>query len=116
MITHRYTSKGGALVGKSGVYRGCIIRLGRYSDITIGRDPALCDVVISTKCSKISRVHCTVSYDLVNNHYVIKDVSANGTTIVSADNDKTMIKGQTMKAYSKSLICLGDNTNSFELL
>lgn len=115
MITHRYTSKEGALVGKSGVYLGCIIKLTRFSDITIGRDPQFCDVVISSECSKISRVHCIVSYDPANNVYIIKDVSANGTIIADSD-DKTMIKGQTIKAYSKSVIYLGDSMNSFELL
>ena len=115
MITHRYTSKDGALVGKSGVYLGCIIKLSRYTSVTIGRDPQLCDVVISSDCSKISRVHCTVSYDLANDVYLIHDMSANGTIIVDG-NEKTMIKGQTTKAHSKSVLHLGDSTNSFELL
>lgn len=114
MITHRYTSKVGALIGENGVYSGSIIKIGRCSELKIGRDSDMCDVVISSDCTKISRLHCAVSYDIVNGYYVVRDMSTNGT-IIEYNGEKNLIKGQTSKAYSGSVIHLGDYNNSFKL-
>lgn len=114
MVTHRYTSKVGALIGVNGIYADSIIRIGRCVELKIGRDPAACDVAISSDCTNISRVHCAISYDSSNDVYTIKDTSTNGTIIINA-GEKTLIKGQTMKAHSGNVICLGDNSNSFKL-
>lgn len=115
MITHRYTSKEGALIGDSGVYAGSIIKVAKCTEVKIGRDPKACDVVISSNSANISRVHCSVSYDAPNNCYIIKDSSTNGT-IIKTHDDKTLIKSQTSKAYSGNIIYLGDEKNSFKLL
>jgi pSer/pThr/pTyr-binding forkhead associated (FHA) protein len=115
MVTHRYTSKSGALVGKNGVYSNSIIKIPRCGSINIGRDSSVCDIVISTNCSKISRIHCSISFDLINNYYVIQDFSTNGT-VINNNGKKTMIKEQTTRAYSGNVIYIGNDENSFELL
>jgi pSer/pThr/pTyr-binding forkhead associated (FHA) protein len=115
MITHRYTFKEGAIIGKSGIYTESIIKIPRCSSLKIGRDSASCDIVISSDCTKISRVHCTISYDIRSQTYTIKDTSRNGT-IIEFEGKKTFIKGQTSVGYSGSVLYLGDNKNSFMLL
>ena len=104
MITHAYTSKSGALIGKNGIYSGCIIKLPRCGSITLGRDSREVDIAITANCSKISRVHCDVSYDYSNGYYI----DENGI--------KTMIKKQTIRAHSGDILCIGDDNNCFELL
>lgn len=115
MITHMYTSRDGALVGKSGVYEGSIIKITRNSTLTLGRDPKKCNVVISENNERVSRVHCHVSYDLIDNVYIIVDESTHGTIIQQGQN-RVLIKGQSLNAHSGDVICLGDTKNCFELL
>lgn len=93
MITHAYTSKSGALIGKNGIYSGCIIKLPRCGSITLGRDSREVDIAITANCSKISRVHCDVSYDYSNGYYIVNDFSTNGT-FINENGIKTMIKNK----------------------
>ena len=115
MITHRYSAKIGALIGETGVYSGSIMKIPSYSNFTIGRDPAECNLVISSDCKNVSRVHCHVEYDVINNCYLIRDCSSNGTVIKEANGNKTLLKHQTAKATSGSIILVGDEKNSFKL-
>jgi len=115
MITHRYTSKVGALIGEDGIYSGSIMKIPTYTDFVIGRDPDECDLVISSDCKNVSRVHCSVAFDQMNNYYVIKDTSSNGTIVKTLGGEKTLIKHQTLKAHSGSVIYIGDDSNSFRL-
>ncbi len=115
MITHTYTSKTGALIGKNGIYSGCIIKMPRGGSITLGRDPGEVDVAITANCAKISRIHCNVSYDYAGGYYVVKDVSSNGT-VINDNGIKTIIKKQTARAYSGNVLYIGDDNNCFELL
>lgn len=115
MITHQYSSKSGGILGVTGMYKSCVLRLPRCGSLLIGRDVSSCDIVISKDCEKISRTHCQVEYDMVNGYYNIKDMSKNGM-IIQYRNEKEFINNQSARAFSGSMICLGDSRNSFKLL
>lgn len=115
MITHQYSSKSGGLLGIAGIYKGCVLRLPRCGSITIGRDANSCDIVISKNCEKISRTHCLIEFDMLNGYYNIMDMSKNGT-IIKYGNDPEFINNQTARAFSGSMLGLGDNRNIFQLL
>ncbi len=115
MVTHRYTSKEGVIIGKDGIYSGSMFKIPLYGELKIGREPSECEIVISSDCVNISRVHCAISYNVHENAYYIKDTSSNGTIII-ANGEKTMIKSQTMKVYGGGTFYLGDYKNSFRLL
>ena len=66
----------GAIIGLSGEYAGAKIPVDNFS-VILGRDQNLCQLVFHGE--KISRKHCSVSYDASRKIYVVLDFSMNGT-------------------------------------
>lgn len=60
----------------SGEHSGMKVNLNDGESVTIGRDPAKCNIVVSSK--SISRLHCTISFDRIENKYLLHDTSSNG--------------------------------------
>lgn len=69
--------KDGTITGLSGAYAGAVIPVKNGDTVTIGRDPSVCSIV--TKGEKVSRKHCTVSFNGDNGMYTVTDFSSNGT-------------------------------------
>ncbi len=68
--------KQGALIGLNGVYKNAVIPILSGETIAIGRSVSQCNLILQD--SSVSRVHCYVRYDRLNNEYLIKDVSKYG--------------------------------------
>lgn len=68
--------KQGALIGLNGVYKNAVIPILSGETIVIGRSVSQCNLILQN--SSVSRVHCYVRYDRLNNEYLIKDVSQYG--------------------------------------
>lgn len=66
----------GILFGMTGAYAGASIPLKSGETIVIGRDPAICGIVI--KGEQVSRRHCLVMYHAEDDTYSVLDVSSNG--------------------------------------
>jgi len=96
----------------SGSCAGYQIPMDSGEEVVIGKDPALCAVVIDKKYDKVSRKHCGVRFDAMRNMYIVTDYSTNGTRVVG---------GQKLTPHSTSYvergttINLGHTENSFRL-
>lgn len=67
----------GRIVGCSGEYAGCEIGIMPGETINIGRSQTQCQLIVAGP--KISRKHCSITYDGEKNCYIVTDSSANGT-------------------------------------
>ncbi len=76
------------IVFTAGEHSGMKIDLNEGEKIKIGRDPSRANIVISSQ--SISRLHCTISFDYVENQYLLYDTSSNG--ICLSDGTK-LLKG-----------------------
>lgn len=70
--------------------------------VPVGRDPKKCEVVINY--GKISRIHCLIEYDAVDNAYIVTDVSTNGVYI----QDNRMPKNIPVLVPEGTIIGLAD--------
>lgn len=100
-----------ALVGKSGEYTDAVFLINSEEKITIGRDPASCVIVVSNDSPKVSRKHCSVSFNYDQQKYEITDFSMNGTYV----NGAKIQSGIPVFANPGSTIELGDASNAFYL-
>ncbi len=100
-----------ALIGRHGAYVGQRLDFNSGEAILLGRDRLRCSVVFPETCAKISRTHCSVSYDPTRNTYVITDMSSNGTYV----NNERIPQNTPYMASSGSILKLGNADNSFTL-
>lgn len=70
---------GTGLAGRSGAYANTWITLSPKETLRIGRDPAVCNLVLEHQNADISRSHCAIRLNSLGNAYLITDYSRNGT-------------------------------------
>lgn len=70
---------GAKVYGISGTYRNFDFDVKDGEVIRIGRDPVSCNLVITEDTSKVSRMHCTITYNAAQRCFVVTDMSKNGT-------------------------------------
>lgn len=98
------------LVFTGGDYKGGKIELPNQQELLIGKDPAICSVVISKKYGKISRKHCGVMRK--DYQFFIRDYSTNG--IYSAlDKEKIEAGGGFYKLKPNEMINLAKTDIEF---
>lgn len=73
------------LKGVSGYFAGSVIEFGERT-MTVGRDPALCQVVFPGEEKRIGRSHCKLHFDPVRRRLDLEDCgSTNGTFMLSGE-------------------------------
>ena len=75
-VLNHVPQDGGAIIGVRGYLAGVIIAVNYGNIITIGRDPATCNLIMEGDF--ISRTHCRLSYNNGTGLYTIEDRSTNG--------------------------------------
>lgn len=75
-VLNHVPQDGGAIIGVRGYLVGVIIAVNYGNIITIGRDPATCNLIMEGDF--ISRTHCRLSYNNGTGLYTIEDRSTNG--------------------------------------
>ena len=65
--------------GVSGTYRNFDFDAKDGDVVRLGRDPQYSNLVITEDNSKVSRTHCTITYNNARNCFVVTDMSRNGT-------------------------------------
>lgn len=98
------------LYGMGGSFSGAKIYI-KDQKILIGRDPQLCNLVLSGM--KISRIHCSIWYDMEEHQYIIEDYSMNG---IFRENGERLIKNKSSYFSSGSIIYIATLENRFKLL
>lgn len=72
----KVSKKDGTITGVRGSYSGAVIPVKSGDTIIIGRDPAVCSIVV--KDEKASRKHCEIAFNGDNGMYAVTDYSVNG--------------------------------------
>ena len=107
------TKKQIGIYGLAGEYKGATFGIKGAEQIIIGRDPDLANIIISKENVKVSRKHCTISYDKQRNAYCIQDHSSNGTFF---NDGNRMNEKSNNYLRSGNTIYLGNKDNMFRLL
>lgn len=73
-------------------------------NLTVGRDPSICQVVFPDSTSEVSGVHCKFSFDASTLSVFLEDLrSSNGTYV----NKRQLRQGERVKLQSNDLVALG---------
>lgn len=100
------------LLGISGMYQGAKFTMKPGDEFVIGRDGTLANVIISTNGDKVSRRHCTVTFNPATCRYEVTDFSSNGTY----HGNERLLKGQATPIARGTTIVIGDKMNQFKLM
>lgn len=112
-VTHSLAlnqGRSGAIVFVKGKLVGAIIRIRNGREITIGRDGSVSDIVVND--TKISRLHCSVTYHADTDNYIVCDHSKNGS--YTKDGIR-LPKEEDVPIESGAEIRLGDEENIIRL-
>ncbi len=102
----------GIMRGLNGLYAGAEIDL-KHGTIIIGRDANRANLVYDDSCTKVSRKHCEMSYDVQAKLFVIVDTSSNGT--FKNENPNCLPQNMRINLEPGSIIDIGDESNRFIL-
>lgn len=105
-------SKGVVITGVSGIYAGVPFDVGNGKEIVLGRDPTVSNVVFDQGCINVSRRHCSIRYDQDGDRFIVTDTSKNGT--FTSDHQR-LIADVSTPLPRGTIICLGDQKNTFRL-
>lgn len=100
-----------AIVGKNGTFAGQRLDFAAGETIMLGRDKNSCSVVFPPECIKVSRVHCSITYDSARCGYLIVDMSSNGTFV----NGMRLKPNSPYLGISGNVIKIGNDDNTFVL-
>ncbi len=105
------TTQPGTISGLSGMYAGQEIPLAPNEDLLIGRD-STCNLIIDRNADKLSRKHCSISYNPSIGAYMVTDFSSNGTYI---DGGNRLVANMATQMQRGTVIALGNRENRFRL-
>ncbi|MFI3212875.1 MAG: FHA domain-containing protein [Eubacteriales bacterium] len=105
-------SSAGSISGLSGMYAGQEIPLAANEELLIGRDNTMCNLIIDQRAEKLSRKHCSITYDGMRGVYMVTDFSSNGTYI---DGGNRLVANMATQMQSGTVIALGNKENRFRL-
>lgn len=103
---------GPTLCGVEGELAGSSFRM-NGSGLSIGRDPALCQVVFPLHVGEVSRKHCTLQFEKETQTFTLEDHgSSNGTFLSRGDR---LEPGKRYPLRSGERFALSGNTHWFEV-
>lgn len=103
---------GGSISGLSGMYAGQTLPLAAGDEMVIGRDNALCNLIVDQNAEKLSRKHCGIVYNPANASYQVTDYSTNGTFV---DGRNRLVANMPTTLAPGTVIALGNRENRFKL-
>jgi len=81
--------------------------------LTIGKDKNHADILLDKSYNKVSRVHCTITFDREGNKYYVTDCSSNGTYI---ENGRSLTKNTRTAVKRGAVLKLADHNCRIKLL
>ncbi len=105
-------ARGGSITGLSGMYAGQELPLAAGDEMIIGRDNALCNLIVDQNADKLSRRHCGIVFDAARGVYMVTDYSTNGTFI---DGGSRLVANMPAQLQRGTVIALGNRENRFKL-
>ena len=100
------------ITGLSGMYAGQSLPLAANEELVIGRDNAMCNLIIDKSAEKVSRKHCAIFFDAARGTYQVTDFSSNGTFV---DGGSRLVANMPTTLQRGSVIVLGSKENRFRL-
>lgn len=101
----------GVMVGITGMYAGAEIPFKSGEELKFGRDNI--NDVIFPDARKVSRTHCTITWDAEKEEFYIVDTSSNGCFI--NEMDECIPQNLPIRLEVGTILDIGDNTNRFRL-
>jgi uncharacterized membrane protein len=101
-----------SITALSGLYNGAIFRFEPGEEVVIGRDSALCNIILDDGSDNISRKHLSVLYDPRDQVYIVTDFSRNGTF---TDDGRQMVANAENKLPRGSVLVVGSRANTIRL-
>jgi hypothetical protein len=102
----------GSITCLSGMYSGNTFNMVADEELTLGRDAAVCNIVLERNADKVSRKHCGILYNPSSQNYFVTDYSSNGTM---TNDGARLVNNIPTQLPSGTIICLGNNENRFML-
>lgn len=93
-----------------GLFAGAEIEMKHMQTIIIGRDASQCNLIIEDDA--VSQKHCTVTYNAVNDMYLLMDISGNGTYL--ADGQR-IPRNFAVELQTGTEFYVGEEKNRFQL-
>lgn len=90
----------------NGDMRGAAFPIHHGETHVMGKDPRVCQIVMPWSYEKISRAHCSISYDAVTKCYYVTDYSTNGTYTAGR---LRLTKGARTMLHPKTVLTLGND-------
>lgn len=81
------TTAAGRITVLTGSMEGRELSIIHGTEITLGRDPAKCQLVLTPNYPSVSRVHCRILYDGMENQFYVTDLSSQGTSICQSETE-----------------------------
>ena len=103
---------GASITGMSGMYTGQTIPIVPNDEMIIGRDNAMCNLIVDQNAEKVSRKHCGIVFDPRQSVYMVTDYSSNGTFI---DGGNRLVANMPTALRRGAVITLGNRENRFKL-
>lgn len=91
----------------SGPMNGFSVSIRDGETLYLGRDSKFANIVFTEEYTKISRLHCTVTYNAEGNKYYVTDCSRNGTFLISR---KRLEKGKRTPLNSNTILILANDS------
>ena len=104
--------KEGAIMCLSGEYAGARVVVGK-APIVLGRDKEVCQMIYSG--DRISRQHCSISYDADKEMYKIFDFSTNGTFLGKVCTDENRLEREKAILLQPGTVISISKEDCFEL-
>ena len=101
----------GVMVGITGMYAGAEIPFKPGEELKFGRDNV--NDVVFPEARKISRTHCTITWDAQKEEFYIVDNSSNGCFI--NEMDECIPQNLPIRLEVGTILDIGDDTNRFRL-
>lgn len=104
-ITEETEQKTGSIQIISGSMNGFAAPIRDGETLCLGKDPKFANIVFAGNYEKVSRMHCTITYDAAKKQYYVVDCSSNGTFLAGKVR---MEKGKRTVVTPKTVITLAN--------
>lgn len=97
------------LVGITGPLAGMIYQIGD-NGLIIGRDNISCQVVVPSSQTKVSRIHCYITYNPMSGMFVLNDRNSSQGTYLANGSRISYAKPVALKSGDRFYLATPDNT------
>lgn len=104
--------KPGKIVCLKGTYEGAEFPMQDGDEYVIGTNADMCNIVIDSSYSTVSRRHCSIKYNSISKMYMVVDYSTNGTYL---ENGSALYKNAPKMLPTGTVIKIGDDENIFRI-